>query len=109
MNFLNTVEKDILNKFKENNIPLDEVKLLTSSKKELGDYQINDAMKLAKIMHKSPRDIAEDLVKYLEETGYFKNINIAGAGFINLSFKDELLTKYVEKVIKSSTKDVEKT
>ena len=108
MNFLNTVEKDILNKFNENNIPLDEVKLLTSSKKELGDYQINDAMKLAKIMHKSPRDIAEELVKCLEETGYFKNINIAGAGFINLSFKDELLTKYVEKVIKSSTKDVEK-
>lgn len=108
MNFLNTVEKDILDKFKEKGIPIDEVQLITSSKKELGDYQINDAMKLAKIMHKSPRDIAEDLVKCLEETGYFKNINIAGAGFINLSFKDELLTEYVEKVIKSSTKDVEK-
>lgn len=108
MNFLNTVEKDILNKFKENNIPLNEVKLLTSSKKELGDYQINDAMKLAKILHKSPREIAEVLVKCLEETGYFKDINIAGAGFINFSFKDELLTEYVEKVIKSSTKDVEK-
>ena len=108
MNFLNTVEKDILNKFKENNIPLDEVKLLTSGKKELGDYQINDAMKLAKILHKSPRDIAEELVKCLEETEYFKDINIAGAGFINLSFKDELLTEYVEKVFKSSTKDVEK-
>ncbi len=108
MNFLNTVEKDILNKFKEKGIPLDEVQLITSSKKELGDYQINDAMKLAKILHKSPRDIAEELVKCLEETGYFKDINIAGAGFINLSFKDELLTEYVEKVIKSSTKDVEK-
>ena len=108
MNFLNTVEKDILDKFKEKGIPLDEVKLLISSKKDLGDYQINDAMKLAKVMHKSPRDIAEDLVKCLEETGYFKNINIAGAGFINLSFKDELLTEYVEKVINSSTKDVEK-
>ena len=108
MNFLNTVEKNILNKFKEKNIPLEEVKLLTSSKKELGDYQINDAMKLAKVMHKSPRDIAEILVECLEETAYFKNINIAGAGFINLSFKDELLREYVEKVIKSSTKDVEK-
>ena len=95
MNFLNTVEKDILNKFKENNIPLDEVKLLTSSKKELGDYQINDAMKLAKILHKSPRDIAEELVKCLEETGYFKDIYIAGAGFINLSFKDELLRAFL--------------
>ena len=108
MNFLNTVEKNILDKFKEKNIPLDEIKLISSSKKELGDYQINDAMKLAKVMHKSPRDIAEDLVKCLEETGYFKDINIAGAGFINLSFKDELLTGYVEKVIKDSTKDVEK-
>ncbi len=102
------MEKDILDEFKEKGIPLDEVQLITSSKKELGDYQINDAMKLAKIMHKSPRDIAEDLVKCLEETGYFKNINIAGAGFINLSFKDELLTEYVEKVFKSSTRDVEK-
>ena len=108
MNFLNTVEKNILDKFKEKNIPLDEIKLISSSKKELGDYQINDAMKLAKVMHKSPRDIAEDLVKCLEETGYFKDINIAGAGFINLSFKDELLTGYVKKVIKDSTKDVEK-
>ncbi len=108
MNFLNAVEKDILNKFKEKDIPLEEVKLIRSSKKELGDYQINDAMKLAKVMHKSPRDIAIVLVNCLEETGYFKDINIAGAGFINLSFKDELLTEYVEKVINSSTKDVEK-
>ena len=58
-------------------------------------------MKLAKLMHKSPRDIAKELVKCLEETGYFKNINIAGAGFINLSFKDELLREFVEKCIKS--------
>ena len=108
MNFLNTVEKNILNKFKENNIPLEELVLLPSNKKELGDYQINDAMKLAKVMHKSPREIAEELVEYLEETGYFKNINIAGAGFINLSFKDELLTEYVDKIFSSDTRDVEK-
>ncbi|HIS38422.1 MAG TPA: arginine--tRNA ligase [Candidatus Onthousia faecavium] len=107
MNFLNSVEKDILKTFKENDIPLDEVNLIPSSKKELGDYQINDAMRLAKIMHKSPREIAELLVKCLEETTYFENINIAGPGFINLSFKKELLTSYVEKVISDSTKDVE--
>ena len=38
MSFLNTVEKDILAKFNEKGIPLDEVQLITSSKKELGDY-----------------------------------------------------------------------
>ena len=101
MNFLNTVEKDILNKFKENNIPLDEVKLLTSSKKELGDYQINDAMKLAKILHKSPREIAEVLVKCLEETGYFKDINIDNILDVNIFLKSIILYQVIHMFVKA--------
>ena len=108
MNFLNTIQKEISKSLKSKGIPLEEVTLLPSNKKELGDFQINDAMKLAKIMHKSPKEIAEEIVKCLDEINCFKNINIAGAGFINLTLKDEILTEYVEKLNIDSTKDVEK-
>lgn len=108
MSILKTVEKDILEELKKEGIPLDVVNLLPSNKKELGDYQINDAMKLAKIMHKSPIEIANKIKEVLEKTAYFTNINIAGAGFINLSFKNELLTTFVEKYINDINKDVDK-
>lgn len=108
MNFLNKVETDILNELKKEGIPLEKVSLIKSSKKELGDYQINDAMSLAKVMHKSPLEIAKTMVECLEKTNYFENINIAGPGFINLSFKQKLLTEYVENLNTDSTKDVEK-
>lgn len=108
MSVLTTVNKEILKKLQEHDLPIMEISLIPNSRKDLGDYQINDAMKLAKIMHKSPHEIATTIADALEETNYFENINIAGAGFVNLSFKKELLTTFVENIISDPSKDVEK-
>ena len=108
MNFLRSVEKKILEEFAKENLCLREISLLRSNRKELGDYQLNDAMKIAKELHKSPLEIAKTMQKALERTNYFENINIAGAGFINLSFKAKLLTAYVENYFHDINKDVEK-
>lgn len=94
MDFLENVFKEILDKLGYK----DDVIINVSNRKELGDYQYNGAMKLASVYKKNPRDIAEEIVTFLNNTNYFKDVNIAGPGFINISLSDEILIKYVNDV-----------
>ena len=49
-----------------------------------GDYACNLAMQLARLLKKSPRDIAQALIAALPKSGVLAKVEIAGAGFINL-------------------------
>lgn len=71
------------------------VKLESSNMKNLGQFQLNVAMPLAKKYQKNPRDIGSEIAKSLDDR--FTNINIAGPGFINLSFTDKVLLEYANK------------
>ena len=48
-----------------------------------GDYASNIAMQLAKPMRRKPREIADDLIARLPESGLLSAVEIAGPGFIN--------------------------
>ena len=76
---------------------IDLVKLEVSNMKNLGQFQINVAMPLAKKYGENPRDIASKIVEALDDR--FVNVNIAGPGFINLSFSDDVLLDYGNKGI----------
>ncbi len=76
----------------------DNVALLVSNRPDLGDYQYNGCMKLSSIYKEKPIDIANKIVEKLNQTNYFKSINIAGPGFINLSFSDEALIEYMNEI-----------
>ena len=76
------IEAQLLSAFQNKGYELEKVQLLKSNRKELGDFQLNDAMKLAKIMHKSPLVIANEMKEILEQTNLFSNITIAGVGLI---------------------------
>ncbi|MDO5002667.1 MAG: arginine--tRNA ligase [bacterium] len=95
MSIIKSVEKDIKELIKSAGYEIDRFILQPSNRKELGDYQINDAMSLAKIYHESPIIIAGKIKDVLESDSRFTNINIAGPGFINLSFSDEFLINLV--------------
>lgn len=95
MSIIKNVEKDIKELIKSAGYEIDRFILQPSNRKELGDYQINDAMSLAKIYHESPIVIAGKIKDVLESDSRFTNINIAGPGFINLSFSDEFLINLV--------------
>ena len=58
MSYLKTIENDIIKAINNAGFNVEQVDLTTSNRPELGDYQINDAMKLAKEYHKNPREIA---------------------------------------------------
>lgn len=78
--------KNVINNLGYN---VDKVILEESSRKELGDYQINIAFQLAKANHENPREVAQKIIDNLDDR--FTNVNIAGPGFINLSFSDQVL------------------
>lgn len=76
-----------------------EVSLSVSSRPDLGQYQYNGVMALAKQLKTNPIEIAKKIVSLLEQDTFFVNVNIAGPGFINLSFNNEVLIEYANKVI----------
>ncbi len=107
MSLLKEINAEITNIIKEVGYD-EEITLLPSNRKDLGDYQINDAMTLAKKYHKNPHLIAEDIKKALEEDSRFKNINIAGPGFINISLSDDYLVTLLNSISKDITINIDK-
>lgn len=85
-----------------------EISLCVSNRPDLGEYQINDAMSLAKEYHKNPNEIAKDIVDKMSQEDDFCNINVAGAGFINLSLSDKFLKDFVNSIKKDIYSNVDK-
>jgi arginyl-tRNA synthetase len=71
--------------------------LISASKRaELGDFQSNAAMPLAKQLGMKPRDLAAAIVKHLDVADLCEPVteaNIAGPGFINVRLKAEVLSE----------------
>ena len=84
------------------------INLEPSNRRDLGEYQLNDAMQLAKKYHKSPREIADNIVKELEKDESFIDINIAGPGFINFSLSNEYIYSILNKMNDSVFNNVDK-
>lgn len=73
---------------------VDSVVVNESNRPDLGEYQYNGVMGLAKIYHKNPVEIANDLVDVLKNDDFFKNVNVAGPGFINMTISDKTLIDF---------------
>lgn len=59
------------------------VRLEVPKDKSHGDFACNIAMVLAKQLHAAPRVIAEAIAENINADGIVKEVNVAGAGFIN--------------------------
>lgn len=98
MSIITNLEKEIKGIIKNAGYEIENFSLQPSSRVDLGDYQINDAMSLAKTYHKNPHQIAEDIKNELEKSPKFTNINVAGPGFINISLKEEYLVEILNMI-----------
>lgn len=69
------------------------VQVTMGSSREFGHYQCNGAMRLAKRVKLSPRQVAEAIVAELksDHDAIFSKIEVAGPGFINLNLSDSFL------------------
>lgn len=108
MSLIKNIEKEIKNIIESSGYSLENFVLQPSSRTDLGQYQINDSMVLAKKYGKNPRDIATDIVKEVEKDKRFTNINIAGPGFINISLTDEYLTELLNMINTDITSVIDK-
>lgn len=106
MSLIKETENYLLEIIKELGYEIDNVKLEVSGRRELGQFQINEAFSLAKKNHENPREVANKIVKKLDSR--FVNVNIAGPGFINVSFNDEVLISYLNKGINDFEQLIEK-
>ncbi len=62
-----------------------------SGRPELAQYQCNGAMAAAKQAKKNPREIASAIVERLKDNPFFRELDIAGPGFINIRLADDVL------------------
>ena len=88
------LENKIKNKMHEIGYEVEEVVLNPSNRPDLGDYQYNGAMALAKIYHDNPMKIAQNIVDKIKNFSEFKQISVANPGFINISLSDECLIAF---------------
>lgn len=63
-----------------------------SDRPDIGDYQINGALALAKTLEQNPRALAEKIAGRLRQDSFFETVSVDGPGFINLRLADTALT-----------------
>lgn len=78
------------------------VTITPSNRPDLGDYQYNGIMALAKTYHKNPHEIAEELLTELNSFPELESASVAGPGFINLTFTNAFLIDFLN----DSNKDI---
>ena len=108
MSIIKDLEKDIKSIVEKSGYQVENLVLQPSGRRDLGQFQLNDAMNLAKVYKKSPRVIAEDIVKELEKDNRFTNLNIAGPGFINITLTDEYLGSLLTKIYEDKSLNIDK-
>lgn len=93
--YLNNVVKQ---SFTNNGITIDEKVIKLSDRPDLSQFQCNAAFELAKSMKQNPRVIAEKIVSDLKENPIFKDVSVAGPGFINISLNDTFLANFIQEM-----------
>lgn len=97
MDIRDVIKKDIFEVLKEY-ITFEQIVLEQPKLKNMGDYSV-PCFSYAKIMHKSPNDIACFIKENLVSSNY-KKIEIVN-GYLNLTISDELLNKKIREMYNS--------
>lgn len=108
MSILKNLKQSIKEIIKQAGYELDDITFVSSSRPDLGDFQINDAMRLAKIYNDNPKNIAENIVTILKRDSRFININIAGPGFINLTLSPYFLQTSLNQILDDYEVNIDK-
>lgn len=108
MSILKELEQELKEIVKKAGYDVEKLSLETSNRRDLGEYQLNDAMQLAKTYKENPRTIAAKIVEELEKNNHFTNINIAGPGFINISLSEEYTIEILNRINKDIFSNIEK-
>ncbi len=108
MSIIKELNNDIKKIVNQAGYQVENLVLQPSGRRDLGQFQLNDAMALAKTYKTSPREIAANIVQELEKDGRFTNLNIAGPGFINITLTDQYLGSLLTKIYEDINTNIDK-
>jgi arginyl-tRNA synthetase len=74
------------------------IELERSKSPEHGDFACNVAMRMAKPLKRNPRELAQAIVSALPKSALLERVEIAGAGFINLTLKPQAWSGVVQAI-----------
>ena len=80
-----------------------------SNRPDLCQFQCNGALPAAKKYKVSPVQIANCVAAALKEVDAFREVSIAGPGFINITIKDSFLADYINQMAEDKTYGCKKT
>jgi arginyl-tRNA synthetase len=84
--------------FAAEGLPVEFGQIQVSDRADLAQFQCNGALAAAKLAKANPRAIAEKITARLRDCGLFADVSIAGAGFVNLKLKDEVLQQRLQRL-----------
>lgn len=92
-------------------VPADSIPLeiTPSTQEKFGHYQFNSAMKLAKMVQSNPRQVAEKIISHFDRgSDFISNLEIAGPGFINITFDPKFLSQGVDQLVRDKHLGIDK-
>ena len=98
--FIEQISDVFKNTFEDLGYTRESGRVNVSNRPDLCEFQCNGALADAKKFKKAPRMIAEEVVEKLKDNKIFKNLEIAGPGFINITIDNEFLIEYVNEMNK---------
>ena len=93
------VEISVEKAFDEAQIDNKFAKVVKSQRPDLCQFQCNGALAAAKNLGKNPRELGQKVADILSKNTDFTKVEIAGAGFINITLKDEIIAKVLSQEI----------
>lgn len=85
-------------------ITLPQIKIEYPKEEKFGDYSCPFAMESAKIFKKSPMDIGNSIIKYLETSRSIEKVEVVKPGFINLFLSLDFLYDNLKTILNSKDK-----
>src|SRR5690242_9409146 len=73
-----------------------------SSRPDLSDFQSNGALAAAKEYKTNPTQVAEKVTRHLADNKEFREVTVAGAGFLNFKLSDTFLLDYIQSMLADS-------
>ena len=95
MNYLNDLVKQ---SFSNNGYTIENKAVKLSDRPDLSQFQCNEAFEIAKATRQNPRVVAEKIATELRQNPVFKDVSVAGPGFINISLSDTFLANYIQEM-----------
>lgn len=100
-NLLELISEEVMKAFEECGYDRELGTVSISNRPDLCEYQCNGAMAGAKIYHKAPIAIANEVADKLSSNNIFEKVDAVNPGFLNMDIDGKWLGKYVAEMTES--------